>query len=140
MARINYIHPVDTLSGKFSKSEHNGAIMRRKQYRDENGNVYAVGVNEAYVVRHPRNYKKNPLTQGEQRTVNAFREGMLQYQVEKQDPERMAYWRARFNAQLKKGDPEAPIDPKTGLPRIYTRLDTFIRTMLQLRFRNNSVH
>ncbi|MBR0297013.1 MAG: hypothetical protein IJQ95_06465 [Paludibacteraceae bacterium] len=91
---------------------------------------------QSYVVKHPRNYDKTPLTAGERKNVESFKQALTQFQLDKQDPERMAYWTARYKAQLENGDPEAPIDKETGKHRIYARLDNFIRAMLQLQFRN----
>ena len=43
----------------------NGIIHRQKKYKDDNGKVIFEGRQEAYAVRHPRDYKKNP-PQGEE--------------------------------------------------------------------------
>ena len=42
----------------------------------------------------------------------------------------LQYWQDRFKAQLKKPEPDAPIDPDTGRHKTYFRLDAFIRTCL----------
>ena len=42
----------------------------------------------------------------------------------------LQYWQDRFKAQLKKPEPEAPIDPDTGRHKTYFRFDAFIRTCL----------
>ena len=75
---------------------------------------------------------------GELKTIEAFRQAIAQFNLDKQHPERMACCKKRFHAQLNAGDPEAPINPETRKPRIYTRLDMFIRAMLQRQFRQNS--
>jgi len=135
MAKTTYVRPIASMTGRLSKKESHPIISRQKIYRDETGRVIAEGISESYAVKHPRNYRKSPMSAAEQKTVNAFSQALAQYSIEKDDPERMEYWRNRWRAQLKKGDPEASIDPKTGRRRIYPRLDVFIRSMLQLHFR-----
>ena len=71
---------------------------------------------------------------GELKTTEAFRQAIAQFNLDKQDPERMAYWKNRFQAQLTDGDPEAPIDPQTKSHRIYARFDMFVRAILQRQF------
>ena len=135
MARTNYLDPIASMTGRLSRKGAKQVISRRKMYRDGQGNIVFEGNNESYVVKHPRDYDKTPMRPEEQKTTQAFRQALTQFQLEKQDPERMAYWTARYNAQLKKGDPEAPIDKNTKQRRIYARLDNFIRAMLQIQFR-----
>ena len=55
MAIVNLEVPFSDISGSLVKQ---GIINRRKLYRDENGKVVHRGKQEAYAVRHPRDYKK----------------------------------------------------------------------------------
>lgn len=135
MSQTTYISPVDHLSGRIVKKSKTGTVQRTKIYRDEKGRVIGQGANESYIIENPRNYIKQPLSAQEQLTVNSFRDAAAQYQLEKNDPERMAYWRQRFNDQLHRPDPEASIDQKTGRRRTYKRLDIFMRTIIQLQLR-----
>ena len=138
MARTKYIDPVAYMTGKISNKGRRPIISRHKLYRDDNGEIIAEGPNESYMIKHPRNYEKKPMKSGEMKTIAAFQQAAAQYKLDKQDPQKMEYWKARFNAQFPNGDPSAPIDPETKKRRIYGRLDMFIRAMLQLQFRNNA--
>ena len=138
MAKTQYLDPIAYMTGRISKKGRKPVISRHKIYRDENGNIIAEGPNEAYVLKRPRNYEKKPMKSGEIKTIESFRQAVEQYNADKRDPERMAYWKNRFKAQLHVGDSEAPIDPQTGEHRIYARLDMFIRAILQRQFRHNA--
>ncbi len=135
MARITYLDPIASMTGRLSRKGARQIISRRKIYRDEYGNVLFEGNSESYIVKHPRDFDKKPLTPGERKNVETFQQAYTQFQLEKQNPERMAYWTARYRAQLDKGDPDAPVDKRTGERRIYARLDNFIRAMIQIALR-----
>ena len=55
MAKIILEHPVREIHGAL---ERKGIVNRRKKYRDENGRIISEGKQEAYAVRHPRNWCK----------------------------------------------------------------------------------
>ena len=131
MTNTEFITPVDSMTGRVTKKDKEGVIFRRKIYRDDTGKIIKKGRKEHFIQVNPRNYKTNPMTLAEQRAVSSFQQAFAQYKIERQDPERMAYWQARFKAQIRKPDPEAPIDKETGKRRIYGRLDTFIRAIIQ---------
>lgn len=57
MAKINLTHPFAEIHGSIGKDK---IINRQKKYRDERGRVIHEGIQEAYTVKHPRDYKKNP--------------------------------------------------------------------------------
>lgn len=63
MARIVLSQPVAEIHGAFTKGGN--IINRQKKYRDERGQVVHEGVQEAYAIRHPRDFKKNPRTGAE---------------------------------------------------------------------------
>ena len=63
MARIILSQPVAEIHGAFTKGGN--IINRQKKYRDERGQVVHEGVQEAYAIRHPRDFKKNPRTGAE---------------------------------------------------------------------------
>ena len=131
MATIEYIDPIASMSGRLNKQEKRGAILRQKHYKDPDGRVIAVGTNESYCVRNPRDYKKNPPQGEERRNISIFQEATRLAMLERQDPERLSYWKARFEAQLRRGEPDAPIDPRTNRPRIYRRFHIFVQSAIQ---------
>lgn len=134
MAKTKYLDPIAYMTGRISNKGRKPVISRHKIYRDENGQIIGEGPNESYVLKHPRNYEKKPMKSGELKTTEAFRQAIEQFNLDKQNPERLAYWKNRFQAQLTNGDPEAPIDPNTKAPRIYARFDMFVRAILQRQF------
>ncbi len=135
MAQTTYLDPIASMTGRLSRKGARQVILRRKMYRDEYGNVLFEGNSESYIVKHPRDFDKKPLTPGERKNVETFQQAYTQFQLDKQNPERMAYWTARYKAQLLKPDPDAPVDKRTGERRIYARLDNFIRAMIQITLR-----
>ena len=138
MKDTEFITPVESMTGRVVKKDKEGVIFRRKIYRDDTGKIIKKGRKEHYIQVNPRNYKANPMTPAEQRSVTTFQQALAQYKIEKEDPERMVYWKARFNAQIRKPDPEAPIDKKTGKRRIYGKVDTFIRAILYIKLKQNT--
>ena len=114
---------------------------QRKALRDSKGNIKGVGVKEAYTIVNPRDWTKNPATGKELEHQLLFRQAsaetkriLLAAQPDAtptaEELATLRYWESRFNAQMKKGEPEAPIDPETKKHKIYIRLDAFIRTCL----------
>ena len=57
MAQVVLTSPFAEIHGSIGKDK---IINRQKKYRDERGRVLHEGKQEAYVVRHPRDQKKNP--------------------------------------------------------------------------------
>ena len=146
MAKVNYLDPVREIRGTFQKG---GIINRRKQYRDEKGRVVNESAPEAYALRHPRDWKKNPATGRELECQNRFKAASAQTKrillaakpeayaaahngtlPSEEDLATLRYWQSRFQKQLRRPEPDAPIDPKTGKRKRYSRLDAFIRTCL----------
>ena len=135
--------PVDELHGAVEK---NGAIHRKKKYRDADGKIIGEGRQELYKVVNPRDFQLHPQTPAEQAHHERFREAsnraiaIIHAMDESTNPspeilEELSIWQTRFHAQLvstkgSKPDPEAPLDPRTGKGRRYVRLDTFIRAIL----------
>ena len=58
MATPTYIAPIEGITGKLNKKDK--TVFRKKHTRDANGAVIAEMKPEAYVVQHPRDWKKNP--------------------------------------------------------------------------------
>ena len=156
MAIVNLEVPFAEVHGTLVKQ---GIIHRQKKYKDENGKVIFEGRQEAYAVRHPRNYKKNPPQGEELRNINIFREANRlttelihldqelraaqladnpesALQVILSDPTKAAKaitlndYKSRFKKQIRKPDPQAPIDPTTHKRKQYRTLNTFIRALI----------
>ena len=58
MARVELTTPFEEIHGAFSKTDK--VINRQKKFRDDSGRVIQIGHQEAYAIKHPRNFKKNP--------------------------------------------------------------------------------
>ena len=106
-------------------------VHRKKTFRDEHGNLIGEGVQESYIVSHPRDYTVHPLREGERRNTSLFALSMNMALKELSDPDRRAYWNQRWHAQLTTPEPEAPIDRKTGKRHIYRRLDRYVQAVLR---------
>ena len=153
MAEVIYQDPVKEIRGAIAK---HGVINRRKLYRDEKGRVIHEGTPEAYRVKHPRDWKKNPPQGEELKKINRFREAcrLTKEVMQAANPdsavqttspdstvtaeERARYesYRQRYQRQLgRKADSAAPTDPKTGKPKHYYRLDNFIRAMIYIELK-----
>lgn len=129
MSKANLIDPVESLKGKISKKGE--TVFRCKQYRDANGNVVATGPQEAYIVTHPRDRKKNPPTPAEQRHIDLFAEASRRTTAEiAPDSPRRAYWEQRFQAQLTHPEHANPAAPTSPLRKTYRQLNTFVRTTI----------
>ena len=71
MAKIELEPTFTEINGTISKK---GIIYRRKKYRDNKGNIIHQGIQEAYTIHNPRNYKKNPPKGAELAHLQLFRE------------------------------------------------------------------
>ena len=71
MAIVQLSIPFEEIHGAV---ERKGIVHRRKTYRDADGRIVSAGCQEAYVVRHPRDYRKNPPRGAELRNLEVFRE------------------------------------------------------------------
>ena len=128
MAQSDLIYPLDSLHGKISKKSK--TVFRRKAVYDENGNVIAQYAQESYVVEHPRDWKKNPPKGAEKQRLDNWTTACQRAKAELRDEALAARWRQRFEAQLKHGEADAPMDPKTHKPKIYSRFDCFVRAAI----------
>ena len=71
MAKVTLTHPFAEIHGSIGKDK---IINRQKKYRDERGRVIREGIQEAYAVKHPRDYKKNPPKGAELANFNRWTE------------------------------------------------------------------
>ena len=83
MAQVVLTSPFAEIHGSIGKDK---IINRQKKYRDERGRVLHEGKQEAYVVRHPRDQKKNPRQGVELATSIAGRKPVG-------EPRRFFWWR-----------------------------------------------
>ena len=175
MAVAELEFPFAEIRGSIGKD---GIVNRKKKYRDDKGRVIFVGKQEAYKIKHPRNFKKNPPSAAEQTNMNRWTEScrrvaqinfaykLQQLPAEEQEQELnkelyirqsnhipdyysiedaialFAEYKKRFNAQLPgtRGthpDPQAPADPKTGLPKRYAQFPNFLRAILYQQLKSN---
>ena len=168
MAVAELEYPFAEIRGSIGKD---GIVNRKKKYRDDKGRIIHEGKQEAYKIKHPRNFKKNPPSAAEQANMNWWTEScrrvaqinfaykLQQLPAEEQEQELnkelyirqsnhipdyysiedaialFAEYKKRYNAQLPgiRGthpDPQAPADPKTGLPKRYAQFPAFLRAIL----------
>ncbi len=147
MGKIIYRDPVERVTGRLTKD---GSIHRQKFYHNKNGKIIGVATQESYYISNPRDWKRNPPKPNELAHQLHFRQACNQttqilkadkpnHSPANEETETLNYWKNRFEAQLEKGETEAPIDPKTRKHKIYLRLDNFIRAAIlrQLDNQNN---
>ncbi len=72
MANVSLSHPFDEIHGALGRTEK--VINRQKKYRDDRGRIIREGIQEAYVVKHPRDYRKTPPKGAELAVVNLWSE------------------------------------------------------------------
>ncbi len=128
MAEITFIAPVETIKGKLQNRDK--TIFRRKRVFDAQGHVIGELAQEAYVVHNPRDWKKNPPKGAEKQRIENWSTACQQASVIRKDPEQLTLWKQRWEEQLQHPEADAPIDQKTGKPKIYIRLDGFIRATI----------
>ena len=128
MATTVLIAPVETIKGKLSKQDK--TILRRKRVFDAEGRVIGQLAQEAYVVHNPRDWKKKPPKGAEKQRIDNWAKACQQTREIQKDPKQLAQWKQRWEAQLKHGEADAPIDQQTGKPKIYIRFDCYIRAAI----------
>lgn len=137
MAQVTFIAPVDTIRGKLHSRDK--TILRRKRIRDTNGRVITELAQESYVIHNPRDWKRNPPTGAEKANMDNWKHACLRAKAELADDALRAQWQKRWEAQLQRGEDEAPIDPTTKRPKIYIRFDCFVRAVLFRELRIASI-
>ena len=145
MASVKFQDPFRDFHGSLSKS---GVIHRHKQFRNARGHVVSEATPEAYVIMNPRDWEKHPATGKELEGRNLFKNASAQtvqilkaakpdYTPTPDELDTLRYWQERFNAQLSKPEPDAPIDKQTGNPKSYVRLDAYIRASIYKQLKNS---
>jgi hypothetical protein len=128
MAEITFIAPVETIKGKLQNRDK--TIFRRKRVFDANGHVIGQLSQEAYIVKNPRDWEKNPPKGAEKQRIDNWAAACQQASEIRKNPKILSQWKQRWAAQLQTPEAGAPIDKKTGRPKIYIRLDGFIRATI----------
>ncbi len=119
MAQVIYADPIENVSGSVTK---NGVIYRRKRHAIDDKGHYVEGKAEVYQRVNERDYTKHPVTDAERAHQTRFGQVCKQADAELQDPERKAYWQARFEKQIRK--------PESGNTKCYVQLRGFVKAML----------
>ena len=125
MAEVTFIAPVAKIEGKLNKK--NKTVFRKKVARDDQGRVIAEMKQEVYVVQHPRDWKKKPAEGAEKLKLDRWSEACAKTKQILDDPEQRTLWQERWQAQLKKADLYAPIDPRTSKRKNYIKFDCYVR-------------
>ena len=138
MAREKLNGAVEELNGATSP----GHIHRVKRYRDANGRIIGVGVQETFDVLHPRNWKKKPAKGEEKANQQYFKKACEIMDKALSDPKLNDFWHRRFEAQLyvnrgSKPDPFAATLPN-GMKKRYKRFDAFVRTIIMQELKFNA--
>ena len=128
MATPTYIALIEGITGKLNKKDK--TVFRQKHTRDTNGTIIADMKPEAYVVQHPRDWKKKPAKGAEKARQERWAEVCALTKAILDAPTQRAQWEERWRGQLKKGEEDAPIDPRTNKPKIYIRLDCYVRAKI----------
>ena len=133
MAQVKLNVAFNQVRGKLNKRDK--TIFRQKKYRADSGKVINYGAQEAYEVRNPRDFEKNPPKGAELANINSFAQASrlttlliqagkftdeelaaMPDELREQTEElrrQLATFKARFKAQLVTPDPQAPILTKT---------------------------
>ena len=128
MAEYKTIAPVEGITGKLNKKDK--TVFRQKFARDSNGAVIRPMKKEVYVIQNPRDWKKNPAKGAEKEKQDRWAEACAKTKAILDDPEQRALWQQRWQAQLKKAEPDAPMDPHTGKRKIYIKFDCYVRSKI----------
>ena len=126
MANVTVITPGDKIVGKLNMKYK--TVFRQKCVRDSHGKVIAEMAQEAYVVQHPRDWKKTPAKGAEKEKIDRWTEACAKTKQILDDPELRALWQQRWQAQLKKAELDAPMDPRTKKRKIYIKFDCYVRS------------
>ena len=125
MANYKTIAPVEGITGKLNKKDK--TVFRQKFAYDSNGRVICPMKKEVYVVRNPRDWTKNPAKGAEKEKLDRWAEACAQTKAILDDPALRSQWEQQWQAQLKKAEADAPIDPRTKKQKIYIKFDCYVR-------------
>ena len=125
MANYQTIAPLEGITGKLNKKGK--TVFRQKFARDSNGAVIRPMRKEVYVIQNPRDWKKKPAKGAEKQKQDRWAEVCAKTKAILHDLEQRALWQQRWQAQLTKAEPDAPIDPRTGKRKTYAKFDCYVR-------------
>lgn len=131
MAEVTFIAPVAKIEGKLNQKDK--TVFRKKVARDDQGRVIAEMKQEVYVVQHPRDWKKNPAKGAEKLKQDRWIDACAKTKAIMDDPEQRALWQEQWQAQLKKAELDAPMDPRTKKRKIYIKFDCYVRSKMWRR-------
>ena len=126
MAKVKWIAPIEHFEGKLNSKDK--VVFRQKKVRDSKGRIIGMMAQEAYVVHDPRDWKKNPAKGAEKEKMNRWKEACALTKTILDDLQERAQWEKRWQAQLRKAEVDAPIDPKTKKRKIYIKFDCYVRS------------
>mgnify|MGYP003495924580 FL=1 len=126
MAEVTFIAPVAKIEGKLNQKDK--TVFRKKVARDDQGRVIAEMKQEVYVVQHPRDWKKKPAKGAEKLKQERWAEASAKTKAILDNPELRSQWELQWQAQLKKAEADAPIDPRTKRRKIYIKFDCYVRS------------
>ena len=126
MAKVTFIAPVAKIEGKLNQKDK--TVFRKKVARDDQGRVIAEMKQEVYVVQHPRDWKKKPAKGAEKLKQERWAEASAKTKAILDNPELRSQWEQHWQAQLKKAEADAPIDPRTKRRKIYIKFDCYVRS------------
>ena len=126
MAEVTFIAPVAKIEGKLNQKDK--TVFRKKVARDDQGRVIAEMKQEVYVVQHPRDWKKKPAKGAEKLKQERWAEASAKTKAILDNPELRSQWKQHWQAQLKKAEADAPIDPRTKRRKIYIKFDCYVRS------------
>ena len=129
MANYVPIAPVDYVTGKLNKKDK--TVFRQKFARDSHGAIIRPMKKEVFVIQNPRDWKKNPAKGVEKQKQDRWAEACAKTKAILHDPEQRALWQQRWQAQLKKAEPDAPVDPRSGKRKIYAKFDCYVRAKIR---------
>ena len=128
MAEVSFIAPVAKIEGKLNQKDK--TVFRKKVARDNQGRVIAEMKQEVYVVQHPRDWERNPAKGAEKLKQDSWKDACAKTKAILDDPEQRALWQEQWQAQLKKAEPDAPMDPRTKKRKIYIKFDCYVRSKM----------
>lgn len=126
MAEVTFIAPVAKIEGKLNQKDK--TVFRKKVARDDQGRVIAEMKQEVYVVQHPRDWKKKPAKGAEKAKQDRWKEACTQTKAILDNPQERSKWEQQWQAQLKKAELDAPMNPRTNRRKIYIKFDCYVRS------------
>ncbi len=136
MAEVILEGSFESLHGKLSKKSD--IVYRRKSPTVRSKRAIQDGPQEAYLITHPRDRKKNPPQGAELETLNRFREACRLTSEQLNNPETRPYWEARFREQLIHSEQNTDAASPSGGSKVYTQLWAYTRATILRQLQQKS--